>query len=72
MVQKIRLDDMEYDVQNLSDTAKSNLISFKFATNRIEELSNITALLQRAKKSYMDSLKREMLSSKAGFNFSDD
>ena len=72
MVQKIRLDDMEYDVQNLTDKARSNLISFKFATNRIEELTNITALLQRAKISYMDSLKKEMLSSKAGFNFSDD
>jgi hypothetical protein len=72
MSQKIKLDDEEYEVENLSDRAKSSLISFKFATERIEELSNISALLKCAKKSYIDSLKNEMLSSKAGINFGGD
>ena len=72
MSQKIKLDDKEYDVENLSDKAKSNLIYFTFTTKRIEELRSLNALLQRAKKSYIGSLKQEMLSSKAGINFGED
>jgi hypothetical protein len=72
MVQKIKLDDNEYNVENLSDQAKAALASLQFATARIQELNNMQALLQRAKNSYVDSLKKEMLSSKSGFLFDDD
>ena len=72
MSQKIKLGDKEYDVENLSDEANATLASLKFATTRIQELTNMQALLQRAKNSYMDSLKKEMLSSKSGFLFGDD
>jgi hypothetical protein len=72
MSQKFILDGKEYDVEDLGDKGKSSLMSFRFATGRIEELSNILALLQRAKKSYIDSLKQEMISSKSGINFDDD
>ena len=72
MVQKIKLDDNEYNVENLSDQAKAALASLQFATARIKELNNMQALLQRAKNSYVDSLKKEMLSSKSGFLFGDD
>ena len=72
MGQKIKLDDKEYDVENLNDKAKATLASLKFATTRMQELTNMQALLQRAKNSYVDSLKMEMLSSKSGFLFDDD
>ena len=72
MGQKIRLDDVEYEVENLSDKAKATLTSLKFATIRMQELNNMQALLQRAKKSYVESLKQDMLSSKSGFLFEDD
>tara|TARA_B100001059_G_C17703645_1_gene511511 strand:- start:315 stop:533 length:219 start_codon:yes stop_codon:yes gene_type:complete len=72
MSQKFILDGKEYDVEDLGDKGKSSLMSFRFATGRIEELSNTLALLQRAKKSYIDSLKQEMISSKSGINFDDD
>jgi hypothetical protein len=72
MGQKIKLDDKEYDVENLSDRAKTTLASLQFATTRIQELNNMHALLQCAKNSYVESLKREMLSNKAGFLFEDD
>ena len=72
MGQKIKLDDKEYDVENLSDQAKATLASLQFATSRMQELTNMQALLQRAKNSYVDSLKKEMLSSKSGFLFGDD
>ena len=72
MGQKIKLDDKEYDVENLTDKAKAALALLQFATTRIQELTNMQALLQRAKNSYVDSLKKEMLSNKSGFMFGDD
>ena len=72
MGQKIKLDDKEYDVENLSDQAKAALALLQFATTRMQELNNMQALLQRAKKSYDESLKQEMLSSKAGIVLGED
>ena len=72
MGQKIKLDNKEYDVENLTDQAKATLASLQFATTRIQELNNMHALLQRAKNSYGESLKQEMISNKAGLFFGDD
>ena len=72
MGQKIKLDDSDYDIEHLSDGGKATLKSLQFATMRIGELRNMQALMQRAKNSYIDSLKREMLSSKAGLSLNDD
>ena len=69
MAQKIKLDDAEYEVENLSDQAKAYIETLTFTDARLQELTNMRALLQRAKNSYVDSLKKEMLSSKAGFLF---
>ena len=72
MARKIKLDDVEYEVDNLSDQAKATLLALQFANTRMKELSNMQVLLQRAKNSYVDSLKKEMLSNKAGFLFDDE
>ena len=72
MGKKIKLDDMEYEVENLSDQAKATFAYLQYTTTRMEELGNMQALLQRAKNSYVESLKQEMLSSKAGLLFRDD
>ena len=72
MVKKIMFDNTEYDYAKLSESAKVALTSLKFSENRISELSNIHAVLQRAKKSYIESLKKEMISDKAGFVLEDD
>ena len=72
MGQKIKLDDREYEVKDLSDQAKITLASLHFATTKMQELINMQALLQRAKKSYAKSLKQEVLFSKGGFNFGED
>ena len=69
MGQKVKLDDKEYEVSNLSDQAREQLASLRFATTRIQELNNMQVLLQRAKNSYIKSLKQEMLSGKAGLLF---
>ena len=72
MGRKFKLDDKEYDVENLSAQASTAVASLQFATARMQELKNMQALLQRAKKSYVESLKQEMLSSKAGFLLGED
>lgn len=72
MSQKIKLDDREYEVENLSDKARATLASLQFATTKMQELNNMQALLQRARNSYIESLKQEVVASKAGFLVGDD
>ena len=72
ITQKFLLDDIEYDQDQLNSEGIATLKALDFAVIRLQELNNHTALLQRAKNSYVNSLKREMLSDKAGFLFSDD
>lgn len=71
MAQKVKIGEDEYDVDNISDTAKATLKSLQFVVSRIEELTNMRAVLQRAKNSYGESLKNEILSQKAGFILDD-
>ena len=66
MVKIIKLDDNEYEVETLSHQAKATLAYFEFANTRLQELKNMQALLGRAKNSYVESIKREMISDKAG------
>ena len=72
MGQKVKLDESVYDVENFSNEAKATLASLQFATTRIQELNNMQAILQRAKNSYVESLKQEVISDKAGFLLGDD
>ena len=72
MGKKLSLDGAEYEVADLSDQAKTILNSLNFANSRIQELTNLQALHQRAKLSYIESIKKEMLSSKAGLVLNDE
>jgi DNA repair ATPase RecN len=72
MAEIIKLDDAEYEVENLSDTAKATLAQLEFTTQRLSELKNMGKLLQRARKSYIGTLRNEMLAEKAGFLFGED
>ena len=72
MGQKIKIDDMEYDVDKIFDEARKHLISLQFTTSKLQELKNMQALLTRAKNSYMETIKKEILSEKAGFLLNDD
>ena len=72
MAQKVKLDDKEYDLDDLSDNGRAALASLTFATQRIQELSNIQALLERAKNSYIESIKKEMVAHKAGLLLEDE
>jgi hypothetical protein len=72
MSQKVKIDDVEYELDKLSDKAKQSFKALQFVTSRIYELDNMRILLRRAKKRFMEDLKKEMISSKAGFLFEED
>ena len=72
MATKIKLGDKEINIDELSEVAKAQAASLQFANDRLKELINMQALLNRAKNSYVQSLKQEMLASKAGYLLSDD
>jgi hypothetical protein len=67
MSTKIKLGDEEYELEEVKDEIKSNLATLEFVSNRIKELQNMQAILQRAKISYMNDLKKEMIAKKSGF-----
>ena len=69
--EKIELGGKEYDTDQLSEVGLRNLSLFRFVVARENEIANNLALLQRAKNSYVRSIKKEMISSKAGFLFDD-
>ena len=72
MDQKFKLDDKEYEIASLSEKAKKIFVALQFASNRIEELENMQALLQRAKNSYVYGIKKEILSNKSGLTLEND
>lgn len=72
MAQKFKLDEKEYDVSELNENSRAQLTSLTFVDEKLRELKNMHALLQRAKNSYVESLKKEVISDKAGFLLDDD
>ena len=72
MATKIKIGDKEINTNELGEVARAQAASLQFANDRLKELINMQALLTRAKNSYLQSLKQEMLSSKAGYLLSDD
>jgi len=70
MTRKVRIDGEEYDLSSLSAEARSQFESIKFADAQIAELTNMQALLRRAKKSYIDGLEREIIKARTGVDFS--
>ena len=71
MGQKIRIDEVEYELDSLSEVARADVQALEFITKRIQELTNMKALLQRARNSYLESLKKEVISDKSGLLFDD-
>ena len=68
-MQKIKLDEKEYDVAKLSERARKMTLELQTVTARIQESNNMIAILNKAKRAYIEGLKSEMLSAKAGFDF---
>ena len=69
MGKKITIDENTYDLDDVSENARAQLASLQFTMNKLSELNNMQALLTRAKNSYMESVKQEILAQKAGIVF---
>lgn len=67
MSQKIKIGDIEYQVDKLSNSAKEKVAALQFANNKLTELNNFHAVLARAKASYLRGIKDELYADKAGF-----
>ena len=72
MSHKITLDGNTYEIDEITKELKAKLDALEFTTNKLLELNNMRALMQRAKNSYMKSLKTEIMSMKSGLNLGDD
>ena len=66
MSQKINVDGVEYDFESLSPEAKAVLEKLQHTDTQIQDNKNLSALLTRAKNSYIHELKREMIEGKSG------
>ena len=66
MSQKINIDGVEYDFESLSPEAKAILEKLQHTDTQIQDNKNLSALLTRAKNSYVHELKREIIEGKSG------
>ena len=57
---KIKLDDVEYETEDMSDNAKAQLASLQFNEAHINRLRNELAIADTAKIAYVNALKREL------------
>lgn len=60
MVQQITIDGKEYDLDALSDAAKSHLNSIQLAEQRMVQLRTDLAMTQTARNAYAEALKAEL------------
>ena len=71
MAEKFKFGEKVYELDRLSEEVRGNVTMLKFVSERCGELEKNRVLLQKAKNSYLDNLKNEIISNKAGFLFDD-
>jgi hypothetical protein len=69
---KIKLDDSEYDLSELSETANRLVIELRNLDAELQNKINMQAILNKAKNAYVADLKSEMITQKSGFDFLED
>ena len=57
---KIKIDDVEYDTEDMSDNAKAQLASLQFNDVHINRLRNELAIADTARIAYTAALKNEL------------
>ena len=58
--QKITIDEVEYNLSDLSDNAKAQLASIQFVDAQIQQLNNEWAVADTARMGYTNALKAEL------------
>ena len=56
----VTIDNKEYNLDELSDTAKENLGSLQVVQNEINRLKSLLAIMQTAQSAYSTVLKQEL------------
>ena len=69
---KIKLDDLEYDLSALNETAKRLVLELRNLDAELQNKINMQAILNKAKNAYVADLKNEMITQKSGFDFLED
>ena len=72
MAKAIRIGDVDYPLDNLSEQGKETFAAIQYADTRLQELKGLMAIMGRAKNGYVEDLKREILSEKTGLFLGDD
>ena len=57
---KIKIDDVEYDTDDMSDNAKAQVASLQFNEAHMNRLRNELAIADTAKIAYVNALKKEL------------
>ena len=58
--QKITIDEVEYNLSDLSDNAKAQLTNIQFVDAQIQQLNNEWAVADTARIGYTNALKAEL------------
>ena len=66
MVNKLVLDNVEYVLDDQNQSVKSLVLKLDNTDKAIQEKTNLYAVFTRAKNSYVQELKREMIAGKSG------
>jgi len=66
MVNKLVLDNVEYALNDQNQSVKSLVLKLDNTDKAIQEKTNLYAVFTRAKNSYVQELKREMIAGKSG------
>lgn len=72
MTNKIVLDGKKYIPSEMSEKAKNIVQQLNQLEEKMKDRQSMFAVLNRAKNAYISDLKSEILSTKSGFNFSED
>lgn len=63
---KITIDDVEYNLDDLSDDAKAQLLNLQFVDAQLQQLNNEWAVSDTARIGYTNALKAEIAKMDAG------
>jgi hypothetical protein len=67
-VEKITIDNIEYDLTNASDEAKAQIANLQFVNEQILQRNNELQIAETAKIGYSRALKRELEKIKSDAN----
>jgi hypothetical protein len=62
IIQKITIDDVDYDLNNLSENARAQIKNIQFVDAQIQQLNNEWAVSDTARMGYANALKKELSS----------